>query len=117
MPNPLCHFELMTGDPQKCKAFYGAVFDWQFDDQSMPGYTLISTGTEPSGGVFAKPEEAPGACLNAYFQVDDLDAALSKATEHGATALVPKTPIPNVGHFAIIADPEGIPIGLMQPTG
>ena len=116
MPNPLCHFELMTEDPEKCKAFYGAVFDWKFDDASMPGYTLINTGTEPTGGVFPKPAEAPGVCLSAYFQVDDIDATLAKATEGGGTVLVPKTPIPNVGHFAMFADPEGIPVGIMQPS-
>ncbi len=117
MPKPLCHFELMTNDQQKCKAFYGAVFDWNFDDASMPGYTLINTGTEPSGGVFPKPAEAPGVCLNVYFQVDNIDATLKNAAERGAEVLVPKTEIPgNIGHFAVFADPEGIPVGLMQPA-
>ena len=50
MPNPLCHFEFMTGDLAKCQAFYGKVFDWQFDDKSIPGYSLINAGSEPSGG-------------------------------------------------------------------
>ena len=117
MPNPLCHFELMTDDPQKCKDFYGAVFDWQFDDQSMPGYTLINTGAEPTGGVFPRPAEAPHVCANIYFSVDDLDATLGKVAEHGGSIIVPKTPIPNVGHFAMFADPEGILIGVMQPGG
>lgn len=115
MPNPLCHFELMTDDPAKCKAFYGAVFDWSFDEKSLPGYTLINAGREPTGGIFPRPDDAPGVCANIYFQVDDIDAMLAKATEHGATVLVGKTPIPTVGHFAMIADPEGIAIGLMQP--
>lgn len=118
MPNPLCHFELMTENPESCKAFYGAVFDWKFDDQSMPGYTLVNAGAEPSGGLFAKPAEAPGVCMNVYFQVQDIDATLAKATQRGATVLVPKTEIPNnVGHFAMFADPEGIPVGIMQPAG
>ncbi len=117
MPNPLSHFELMTEDPAKCKAFYGAVFDWQFDEESMPGYTLVNTGAEPTGGVFPKPADAPSACLNAYFQVDNIDATLEKATQHGGKVIVPKTAIPNVGHFAMFADPEGIAIGLMQPVG
>ena len=118
MPNPLCHFELMTADPEKCKAFYGAVFDWQFDDQSMPDYTLVDAGAEPSGGVFPKPEGVPGVCLNVYFQVQDIDAVLEAAVAHGATVLVPKTEIAsNIGHFAMIADPEGIPIGIMRPAG
>lgn len=117
MPNPLCHFELMTTDPEKCKAFYGAVFDWQFDDASMPGYTLVNTGAEPSGGVFPKPAEAPMPCVNVYFHVSDIDAILASVTELGGRVLVPKTAIPNVGHFAMFADPEGIAIGIMRPAG
>lgn len=116
MANPLCHFELMVDDPARARAFYSAVFDWSFDESSIPGYTLIQTGSEPSGGLFRRPAQAPGVCANVYFQTTDLDATLTKATQQGAKVLVPKTPIPNVGHFAMIADPEGIPIGLMQPN-
>ena len=116
MPNPLCHFELMPTDPAKCKAFYGAVFDWQFDDASMPGYTLISTGAEPTGGILPKPDDAPGPCLNVYFNVTDLDATLATVTELGGGVLVPKTQIPGVGHFAMFTDPEGLVIGIIQPA-
>lgn len=115
MGNPLCHFELMTNDTDKAKAFYGAVFDWKFDEKTMPGYTLIETGQDPSGGVFPKPDEAPHPCLNVYFTVDDIEATLGKANECGGKTLVPRTPIPNVGHFAMFTDPEGIAIGLLQP--
>lgn len=115
MPNPLCHFELMTDDVARCKAFYGAVFDWKFDDEAMPGYTIVQTGQDPGGGVFARPQEAPHACLNVYFTVGDIDKTLAKAVELGGKVLVPKTPIPGVGHFALFADPEGIVIGIMRP--
>ena len=107
----------MTDDPDKCKAFYGKVFDWKFDDDSLPGYTLVNAGAEPSGGVFPKPADAPGVCVNVYFQVDDIDATLAVATDNGAQVLVPKTQVPNVGHFAMFADPEGIAIGILQPAG
>ncbi len=107
----------MSGDPEKFKAFYGKVFDWKFDDDSMPGYTLINAGVEPTGGLAAKPPESPGPCLNIYFQVNDVDAVLKKAENNGAKVLVPKTQIPNVGHIALFADPEGIPIGILQPAG
>ena len=117
MPNPLCHFEFMANDPAKCKEFYGAVFDWQFDDSSMPGYTLINAGAEPSGGVFPKPGEAPGPCLNVYFLVDDVDATLAKATKRGATVIVPKSEIQGVGEFALFADPEGVTVGLFKSPG
>ena len=117
MPNPLCHFELMTNDPEKCKAFYRAVFDWKLDEESMPGYTLVNTGAEPTGGIFPKPAEAPDVCLNTYFKVDDIDATLQTATEHGGTVIVGNTAIPNVGRFAMFTDPEGIVVGILQPQG
>lgn len=116
MANPLCHFEFMTNDPAKCKAFYGKLFDWRFDDQTMPGYTLVNTGAEPTGGVFPKPAQTPGVCVNVYFSVDDIDSTLKKAKSLGASILVNKTSIPNVGHFAMITDPQGITVGLMQPN-
>ena len=59
MANPLCHFEVMTSDPERAKAFYGSVLAWRFDDQSMPGYTLVNTGAEPQkAGIL--PEAADG---------------------------------------------------------
>ena len=114
MPNPLCHFELMTTDPAKCKAFYGAIFDWKFDDESMPGYTLVRPGVEPNGAIFKKPDDAPGPCLNVYFLVDDIDATLAKVKEKGGTVIVPTTEIPSVGWFAMITDLDGITIGLFK---
>ncbi|HNQ24248.1 MAG TPA: VOC family protein [Phycisphaerae bacterium] len=116
MANPLCHFELMTGDMAACKAFYGGLFDWQFDDRSMPGYTLINAGVEPTGGMMAKPPQAPGSCLSVYFLVDDIDATLAKASALGGSVIVPRTPIPGTGAFAMIADPEGIVFGILKPA-
>lgn len=114
MANALCHFELMTGDPQKCQAFYGAVFDWTFDAESMPGYTLIQTGADPPGGIMQQPADVPAVCVNTYFRVTDIATVLEKAKAAGAKVLVEKTPIPGVGHLAFFADPEGIVIGIMQ---
>jgi len=114
MGNPLCHFEFMTDDEAKCKKFYGAVFDWQFDSSSMPGYTLIQTGKEPAGGLMKRPPQAPGPALNVYFEVADISATLEKVRNNGGQVVVPKTPIPNVGHFAMFCDPEGTCLGIFQ---
>jgi len=114
MPNPLCHFEFMTGDPQACQAFYHKVFDWQFDDTSMPGYTLIKPGIEPNGGMMKKPDQNLAACLHVYFQVTDLNETLSRTEDAGGKVIVPRTTIPHVGVYAMIADPEGVVIGLLE---
>lgn len=115
MPSPLCHFELMSANPVKAKAFYGSVFGWEFDEKSMPGYTIIQTGQDPPGGLFPSPAASSGACMNAYFKVADIDQTLGRAEKGGAKVLVPKSPIPGLGYFAMFADPEGIAIGLMEP--
>jgi predicted enzyme related to lactoylglutathione lyase len=104
----------MSDAPDKCKAFYTAVFGWEFDDSSMPGYTMIRTGQDPSGGLMKRPPEVPGPCLNVYFDVQNIDDTLAKATQAGGTVIVPKTAIPNVGHYAFFTDPEGVPVGLLQ---
>jgi hypothetical protein len=48
-----------------------------------------------------------------YLRVDDLDAYLSRAGELGGQRLVPPTDLPgDFGRFAVLADPDGNPVGL-----
>ena len=114
MGAPLCHFEFTSDDPAGCKAFYAGVFGWEYDDNSMPDYTLVKTGSEPDGGLMKRPAEAPTPALTVYFMVDDIEATLGKVREGGGCVIVPKTPIPNVGAFAVFSDPEGIVVGIFQ---
>jgi len=117
MGNALCHFELMSNQPDKCRQFYAEVFDWQFRTAPGPGeYTLIETGKEPGGGLMQKPAQAPKPVMNVYFQVEDIEATLAKVAAAGGTTIVPKTPIPGIGHFAMFADPEQICVGIFQPA-
>ena len=117
MASPLCHFEFQSDDPEKCQQFYGSVLGWEFDSQSMPGYTLIKTGSEPGGGMMTVKPEMPDPCLSVYFLVDDIATTLKKAEEVGGRVLVPETPIPNVGAFAVIGDPDGLSFGIFKSQG
>lgn len=113
MTNPLIHWELMVDDVAKTKAFYERVFHWSFVP-SGPEYTLIQTGSEPGGGLMKRPPGVPVSSINSYFQVDDLDGTLRAVVEAGGRVLVPRMEVPAFGWFAMFADPEGIPIGVMQ---
>lgn len=115
MPNPICHWELMVNDVEKAKAFYRRVFDWTIEGGPAAGYDFIRTGTEPGGGMMAKPAAAPMAALNVYFLVEDVDRTLRSAADAGATVVVPKTEIPDVGSFGMFLDPDSIPIGVFTP--
>ncbi len=115
MGNPLCHFEFLTNDPDKCKAFYSKVFDWEY--QGAPGsdeYTLINTGSEPGGGMMKRPDPCPMPMVGVYFLVDDIDETLAKVTEAGGNVVMPKMEIPNIGWIAVFVDPENIGIGIFQ---
>lgn len=112
MANPMIHWELMVDDVTKARAFYGRVFDWRFEDTAPPGYTMIDTGTAPGGGMMARPPGTPGAALNTYFRVDDIEKTLGVVVEAGGSVIVPKTEIPGIGWFAMFLDPDRIPIGI-----
>ena len=50
MANPFVHVELNTPDPEKSKAFYAALFQWQLEDvpnSAVPSgvYTVVKVGT------------------------------------------------------------------------
>jgi predicted enzyme related to lactoylglutathione lyase len=49
-----------------------------------------------------------------YVAVDDLGATLARVGDLGGTPLVPPTPIPGIGWFAMFQDPDGNVIGLLR---
>lgn len=114
MGNPLFHWELMVNDVDKTIDFYSRVFDWEIDREHFPGYPLIKTGDNPGGGILKKPDSVPDCALNVYFHAEDIEADVSRAMVSGAGMISPKTVIPGIGFFAVFADPDGIPIGVMQ---
>lgn len=115
MGNPFWHIELMTSDVEKAKAFYGQLFDWklQADEGPMP-YTLIDTGTPPGGGLMALPEPGVPVAWTVYVKVDDVEKTLVKVREFGGKVFKEKTEVPDMGWFAIIADPQGGVLGIWQ---
>jgi hypothetical protein len=113
VPNPMVHWELMVRDVDRAKAFYERVFGWRLATYGAE-YTMIDTGGPPGGGMMALPPSAPGPALNVYFEVDDIERTLREVVEAGGKVAVPRTEIPP-GWFAMFVDPDGIPVGILQP--
>ena len=113
MSNHVCYFELMVSDTGKSQEFYGKVFDWKFAEyEKMPGYISIDTGQEPMGGM--KPDEVPAYSLGVYFFVDNIDETLKKVESAGGQLMFPRTPIPDIGWWALFMDPDGIPVMIYE---
>ncbi len=124
MPNPVAHFEIYGDNPEKLAGFYQRLFDWKIN--AVPGmdYWLIHTvatnqqgaATEPggiNGGLMKRPMPDARNWIN-YVTVKSLDDTLKRAQGLGAKVLRPKSPVPKMGWFAILTDPEANTFAVWQ---
>jgi len=116
-------YELMTTDLAAARAFYSKVVGWEPKDGQMPGmeYWLFNMGEKQMAGLMALPEEArnmgsPPSWIG-YVGVENVDASAEKAKASGGKGYVEPTDIPNVGRFAVLADPTGAVISLFNAAG
>jgi predicted enzyme related to lactoylglutathione lyase len=109
--------ELWANDTEAAKAFYTALFGWTAKDS--PEYVEWQADGKGRGGMFPMKsrgiEGVPPHWLT-YFAVDDVDAAVEKATSQGAKAYVPAMDIPNIGRFAALTDPQGAVFAIFKPN-
>jgi predicted enzyme related to lactoylglutathione lyase len=115
MAHPVVHWEIGAKDPAKLQEFYGGLFDWQIDTNNPMNYGMVQPGGDGGigGGIGAAEGNLP-QYVTFYVQVDDLQDYLDKAEKLGGKTLVPPSPIPDIGSFAMFNDPEGNCIGLFK---
>lgn len=119
----IVHFDVPVNDPEKAKAFYEKVFGWQIAEVPNMNYWMITTTEsgedrmpkEPgaiNGGMYKRDQEGDVAVV--VVNVPDVDERLKQAEEAGATLVMPKTEVGDMGWYARIKDPEGNVIGVWQ---
>ncbi len=123
MRHTIVHFEIPAEDVEALKKFYSNVFGWKTVDIPQMGYVMLHTVPtdekgmlqEPglNGGMYKKTERTQ-VPVN-YVQVESVDEYVDKVMKNGGKLLMPKQHVPTVGYMAWIADPEGNPLGLLQP--
>ena len=118
MTNDFCHLELQTSDTEGAKKFYSALFDWDLESMPMESgeeYTIVKPGKGPMGGIMKNPApEAPSGWL-VYITVDNIEKSLKKAVELGSKMVVGKRPVPGMGSFAMLFDPQGAVFAIWEP--
>lgn len=79
-------------------------------------YWVVDTGAGEHailGGIGAPRAGDESGRVTIYMRVDDLQTYLDKAERLGGKTLIPPAPLPGGwGNFAILADPDGRPVGL-----
>ena len=122
VPGAITWNEQMSRDFEGAKAFYQAVFGFEYGDMSSDGFsyaTLLLNGHEV-GGIGGYPSDVPAqmpAAWTTYFGTADTDAAVAQATKSGGSVLRPAADSP-YGRTATVADDQGAVFSLISmPPG
>lgn len=123
--NPIVHFEISADDPEALQKFYTSLFDWSVETMPDMDYRIVSTvetdergmPTQPGGINGGITKRGPGQKLQTwlnYVNVDSLDRSLDRAQTLGAKVTTGKSPVPGMGWFAVLTDPQGNVFGMWQ---
>jgi uncharacterized protein len=116
--HPSVMFEIIARDQAAAQAFYSRVFGWNYEaGASGFSYVHFPLQVEPLlGGIGQADASVPGfePGHNFYLRVERLDEAIDAAVAAGGSRFVEPTPVDGY-RFAMIRDPEGNPVGLIEP--
>ncbi len=109
---PVVHWEIEAKDPERQRAFYGALFNWRIGDGAIMEIPAGIGGPEPGPAGHIRAGARSGVTL--FVQVADLRASLERSVSLGATIVAEPFDAPNGPTLAAITDPEGNPLMLVQ---
>ncbi len=113
-----CWHEIMTRDPDAARDFYRTVAGWGtsvWDGGDEP-YQMWMNGERPLGGLLALPAPEVPPCWMAYISTPDRNATLARVRALGGSVMN-EIEVPEVGRFAVIADPQGGVFAVLEPEG
>src|ERR1700690_2176364 len=120
-PGHFIWYELSTTHPEAAPAFYECVIGWS--SRPMEGseaYTLFVTEQGPVAGAAKLSARAQQMGVPPHWmssvQVTDVDASVARVKNLGGKIYAEPVEQPDIGRFAIIADPFGAVIGVCSPV-
>lgn len=120
-PGAPCWIDLVTSDLESARSFYTELFAWSYDSYPLPNdmVYLMSTirGSNVAGLMQQEGGSAAPPTWQAYFAVDDADAAAERVTDAGGRLLYPVDEIPGSGRTTMALDVLGARFALWQSTG
>jgi uncharacterized protein len=117
IPANIVWFEIPADNVERTRKFYGALFDWKI--KKFPGladYWHIDTGgadNTPDGGLLKRKSPEHQGITN-YILVASVDKSAAKVQKLGGRICMPKTAVPQMGHFVICQDTEGNSFALWE---
>lgn len=122
VPGKFIWADYFTSNVDAARSFYAALFGWEWREISVDPerrYGIFYSDGEPVAGVAYRaapdPKREYGRWVY-YMSVADVAAAVRKARARGARTLLPMRNFAERGSFAVLADPEAAPFGVMHST-
>ena len=118
LPGTPTWVDLMTKDLDQARAFYGALFGWEFSvgGAETGHYTLCKLKGQNVAGMGKLQEGAPfPPAWSLYFGVENLEQSIAKINAQGGQVSVPPMDVMSEGRLAMCSDPTGAAFGLWQP--
>ncbi len=110
--------DLTTPDAEASRAFYHAVFGWEYDigDPEFGGYTTARLGKRSTVGIVGNQPDGPQlpAAWGLYFATNNIDADVARAVSAGAKVLYPTMMVGEFGGMATCEDPAGATFSFWQ---
>ncbi|HWD41287.1 MAG TPA: VOC family protein [Fimbriimonas sp.] len=111
--------ELYTGHTEEAQEFYSKVLDMGVQEMQMGemgSYKMLTRNGQPVCGVVETSGHFAGTPPHwaTYLSVDDVDARVELAKQHGGVLLAGPHDVPTVGRMALIKDPQGAAIWMFK---
>jgi len=118
-------YDLITSDPAAAQRYYPQITGWKTQKWDNPSsttpYTMWTVDGEPIGGVGPITSEQAAMGVRPFWlpsvHVNNMDQSVQKVSALGGKVVHGPDPIPDMGRYAIIQDPQGATIAIYQPQG
>jgi len=122
MDHTIVHFEIPADQPERAAQFYRDLFGWEIskwegsaDQREGFEYWMVRTVPTDDKGMPTRPgvngglmrRMFPGQAPVNYIVVENVDDYVRRAQKLGAKLMMEKTPVPSMGWFAQLTDPDG----------
>lgn len=112
--------DLLTKDLAAARTFYASMFGWTYREETRNGhpYLIAELGGKPVAGLLDVHErqDADPQWVS-FVSVPDVDAIAKQVIAAGGKMLVEPRAVKVGGRAAVVADPQGAPLGLVRLTG
>ena len=117
-PGVPCWTDVSTSDVEGARAFYGALFGWDWTveaDPALGGYSTALLRGRPVCGLGPRPGDDQPVAWSTFLMVEDAEKAAAAVAEAGGTMASPLMELGEQVRTAYAADPTGAFFGLFEP--